>query len=132
MGDVITMSNRELNRVEVLQRLVNKRLKQAEAAHLLSLSTRHVKRLVRAYRMDGHQALVSKRRGKPGNHRLLQKVINQALSLIHSHYQDFGPTLACEKLSESHKLKLSVETVRQLMIGAGLWQTRRGKSPCIH
>jgi transposase len=132
MGDVITMSKRELTRVEVLQRLVNKRLKQSEAAHLLSLSTRQVKRLLSAYRKDGAAALVSKRRGKPGNHRLPQKVINQALSLIRSKYQDFGPTLACEKLSESHKLRLSVETVRQLMIGAGIWQTRRAKLPRIH
>jgi hypothetical protein len=45
MGDLITMSNRELSRVEVCQRLVEKRLKQAEAASLLSISVRHLKRL---------------------------------------------------------------------------------------
>jgi hypothetical protein len=126
------MSKRELTRVEGLQRLFNKRLKQSEAAHLLSLSTRHVKRLLRAYRVDGPQALVSKRRGKPGNHRLPQKLIDLALALIHSKYRDFGPTLACEKLAQVHRLKLSVETVRQLMIGAGLWQARRARAPRIH
>jgi predicted transcriptional regulator len=132
MGDLITISNRELTRAEVCHRLIDKQLKQAEAASLLSLSTRQVKRLLRAYRKGGAQALVSKRRGKPGNHRLPQKLVDQALSLIRSKYQDFGPTLAREKLSDSHRLKLSVETVRQLMIGAGLWKPRRARSPRIH
>ncbi len=132
MGDVITMSHRELSRVEVCQRLVEKRLKQADAARMLAISIRHVKRLLRAYKKSGAPALASKRRGKPSNHRLPQKLIDRALSLIRSKYPDFGPTLACEKLAQAHQLKLSVETVRQLMISTGLWQPRRAKAPRIH
>jgi transposase len=132
MGDVITMSNRELSRIEVCQRLVEKRLKQAEAASLLSISVRHLKRLLRAYKKSGAAALASKRRGQPSNHRLPQKLIDRALSLIRSKYPDFGPTLACEKLAQAHHLKLSVESVRQVMIAAGLWQPRRGKAPRLH
>jgi predicted transcriptional regulator len=132
MGELITMSNQELRRAELMQRLIDKRLKQADAAALLNLTRRQIKRLLRAYRNGGPAALISKRRGKPGNHRLAHNVMDQALHLIHSQYADFGPTLAHEKLTEVHQLKLSVEAVRQLMIAADLWKPRRGKAPRIH
>jgi len=132
MGDVVNMSKRELTRAEVLQRLKDKRLKQAEAASMLDISLRHIKRLLSAYSKLGPEALISKRRGKASNHQLPQKTKLRAIKLIQTYYSDFGPTLACEKLLELHNLKLSVETVRQLMIGAGLWRPRRAKSPRIH
>lgn len=132
MHDLITMSNQELRRADILQRLVDKRLKQSQAASLLSLSIRQIKRLLSAYRKAGPAALISARRGRPGNHRLPHNLTDQALSLIISNYHDFGPTLACEKLLEIHNLKLSVETVRQLMIGAGLWKPRPARAARIH
>jgi hypothetical protein len=54
------------------------------------------------------------------------------LALIGAHYADFGPTLACEKLEELHEIKLSVETVRQAMLRAGLWKARRGAGARTH
>ena len=132
LADIISMSTRELTRAEVLQRLLDKRLKQREAASMLGISIRHLKRLLRAFRFDGAASLVSKKRGRPGNHRLPAKTKLRALNLIHSRYSDFGPTLACEKLLDLHSLKLSVETVRQLMIEAQLWKPRLARAPRIH
>jgi len=126
------MSNRELTRADIMQRLVDKRLKQREAASLLDLSLRQLKRLLRAYRKDGPCSLISKKRGKASNHQLPAKLKDQALFLIQSRYSDFGPTLAHEKLLELHDLHLSVESVRQLMIGAGLWVAKRARRPGIH
>ena len=54
------------------------------------------------------------------------------MELIRCRYPDFGPTLAHEKLTEVHHLALSVETVRQLMIGADLWEPQRAKKAVIH
>jgi hypothetical protein len=56
----------------------------------------------------------------------------QALQLIQSRYHDFGPTLAHEKLTEEHDIKLSVETVRRLMLNHGLWQARRPRQLRVH
>ena len=70
MDELLTMSKKELTRLEVMQRLEDKRLIQKEAAQILGLSTRQVKRLWRAYRKDGAKGLVSKRRGKASNNRL--------------------------------------------------------------
>jgi hypothetical protein len=45
--------------------------------------------------------------------------------LVRTHYPDFGPTFATEKLRERHRLVLSPETLRQGMMLAGVWQPRR-------
>lgn len=54
-----------------------------------------------------------------------------ALSIIREHYSDFGPTLACEKLSEVHGVYLSKETVRKLMIQSSLCIPRKQRAPKI-
>ena len=132
MRELQTMSKQELSRLEVLQRLEEKRMKQHEAAEQLGVSVRQVKRLLRIYRQEGIAGLVSKRRGKPSNNRLAVEVKQQALGLIGERYADFGPKLAHEKLTEVHELELSVESVRQLMMAAELWQPRRAKRPVVH
>ncbi len=126
------MSNQEITRLEVMQRLKDKRLTQKEAAQLLGISIRQVKRLWRAYRKEGAKGLVSRRRGKPSNNRLETGIVQQALDLIQEKYADFGPTLAHEKLVELHGLKLSDESVRRLMIAEGIWKPKRAKKAPVH
>jgi transposase len=126
------MSNREITRLEVMQRLKEKRLRQTEACRILGISIRQVKRLFRAYKTQGTAGLVSRRRGKPSNHQLDPKIVQQVIDLIYEHYRDFGPTLAHEKLTEVHGLKLSDESVRRLMITEGLWKPKRAKKPPVH
>lgn len=126
------MSNREISRLEVMQRLKKKQLTQKEAAQLLGISTRQVKRLWRAYCEKGAKGLVSGRRGKPSNNRLDAEVVQQALDLIQEQYKDFGPTLAHEKLTEVHQLPLSRESVRRIMIEERIWKPKRAKQPPMH
>jgi transposase len=132
MDELLSMSKREISRLEVMQRLKDKRLLQKEAAQLLGVSVRQVKRLWRAYRKKGAKGLVSQRRGKPSNHHLDAGVMQQALDLIKEKYVDFGPTLAHEKLSEVDKLEISRESVRQLMIVEKMWKPRRAKQASTH
>jgi hypothetical protein len=126
------MSNREITRLEVMQRLKEKRLKQKEAAQMLGICIRQVKRLWRAYRQIGAPGLVSARRGKPSNNQMDAGVTQCALDLIKEKYDDFGPTLAHEKLTEVHGLKLSRESVRQIMIAERIWRPKRAKQPQTH
>ena len=132
MDKLLTMSKRELTRLEVMQRLKDKRLIQKEAAEILGLSIRQVKRLFRAYREKGPPGLVSARRGKPSNNRLDAGLAQEALDLIKKKYGDFGPTLAHEKLTEVHGLSLSRESVRQIMIAEDIWKPKRAKQPSSH
>lgn len=132
MDKHLTMSNREITRLEVMQRLKGKRLLQKEAAQLLRISTRQVKRLWRNYCKKGAKGLTNQRRGKPSNHRLDAGIAQQALDLIKERYEDFGPTLAHEKLVEAHGLLLSRESVRRIMVEEGIWKPKRAKRPSVH
>ncbi len=125
------MSQKELTRLEVIQRVKRKTLKQRQAAELLSVSVRQVKRLCKAYQASGAAGLISKRRDQPSNNRLPEKTINKARRLLRLRYPDFGPTLATEKLA-IEGVVLSVETVRQLLIGEGLWKAKAIRRPVIH
>lgn len=132
MDELLTMSRKELTRLEVMQRLEAGRMKQTEAAESLGVSRRHIRRLLRAFRQQGERGLISKRRGKPSNNRLSMETRQQAIELIGKHYPDFGPTLAHEKLTEVHELKLSVESVRQIMITQKWWKPRKVKRDDAH
>ena len=132
MDKTLTMSTKELSRLEVMQRLKGKRLIQKEAAKLLGLSIRQIKRLWQKYQKQDAKGLISKRRGKPSNNRIDAGVSQTVLDLIKKKYADFGPTLAHEKLLEIHKVQLSRESVRKLMIAEGLWKPRRAKKCAVH
>ena len=100
---VITMSSKELDRMQVLRDLSTKQITVSEAAGLMRLTRRQVFRLTKRYRQDGPAALVSRRRGRPSNRSHPAAMRAEALALIKANYADFGPTLAAEKLAECHE-----------------------------
>jgi transposase len=126
------MSQEEVSRAPVLEELVRKHITQGQAAERLGVTVRPVKRLKKAYKRGGAQALLSKKRGQPSNHQLKPEIKSQALALLRQHYADWGPTLAHEKLTETHHLKIGLETVRQLMTRNGLWHPKRAKKLVVH
>jgi transposase len=130
--DMITMSAKEVNRLEVMQRLEEKRMKQKAAAELLEISERQVKRLLRRYREQGASGLVSQRRGKPSSHQLTEGMRREVLDLLKGKYKGFGPTLACEKLVEVDGLKISDESVRKMMMVEGLWKAKPARKLEVH
>ena len=98
------MSDRELQRLEVLRDLDHKRLTTKAAGQLLGLERRQVFRLLKAYRIEGPTGLISKRRGRRSNRRKPEALRRAVLTIIRQWYWDFGPTLAAEKLREDHGL----------------------------
>ena len=132
MDKLLTMSARELSRLEIIQRLAEKRLTQKEAGEILGVSVRQVKRLLKAYRQAGASGLVSKRRGKPSPNQIKAEVKQKVLDLLKGKYHGFGPTLACEKLVEVEELQISKESVRQMMIGEQLWKVRKARKVRVH
>lgn len=126
------MNYREVDRLEVIQAVATKRLKQREAALRLRLTVRQVKRLVRRYRDEGPAGLVSRRRGGRPNNAIAALTRVQIMALVRARYADFGPTLACEKLTAHHGHRISVETLRQWMIADNLWQPRQRRAARTH
>ena len=127
--DILTMSQRELQRVPVLEAVLARQMTQRDAAHGLGLSERQVRRLQRRLQREGPGRLAHRNRGRPSNHRFAETVRHRVVALIRAHYPDFGPTLAGETLAQRHQLRLSDETLRQWMRAEGLWAGRRRPRP---
>lgn len=121
MEEIISMTNKEVDRLKILEKVLDKTLKQKEAADLLKVDVRHIRRLLKRYKAQGPKGLISKKRGKPSNHKKSNDFKRSVLALVKEKYEGFGPTLAKEKLEEWHGLKLSVETLRSWMIETHLW-----------
>ena len=126
------MSQREAQRLAVLQGVKGKTLSQAQAAAQLDLSVRQVKRLCRRLREQGASGLISKRRGVPSNRSIAAEVREHTLGLVGQHYADFGPELAREYLASEHGFEHSTETLRGWMIGAGLWKPKTRRAKRVH
>ena len=129
---VITMSRNELTRLRVLIDVAEGRLSVADATGLIGVGRRQVYRLLDAFRRHGPDGLISRKRGGPSNRALGAVFRETVLAIVRERYTDFGPTLAAEKLSELHGLDLGVETLRQWMIGAGIWVRRKDRLKRIH
>ena len=121
----------EVNRLKIIQDVVDRRLTTQMAAQRLGISDRQCRRLLSRYRESGPLGMANRRRGKPSNNQLPDGLARYALSIIRERYADFGPTLACEKLAELHDVHLSKETVRSLMVKAGFWVPRKQRAPKI-
>lgn len=121
----LRMSQKERDRIRVLEDVIRGRLKQGEAAKVLGISTRQVRRIVKRYKKDGDQGLVHGLRGRQSNRKIGGEVKKTALQQLRKQYRGFGPTLASEKLLERQSICVSRETVRQWMMAEGLWVSRK-------
>jgi len=119
------MSERELQRIEVLAQVDDGRLSVDAGAGILAVSRRQMFRLLRRYRKEGAAGIRHRSRGRPANNRIHRARRDYALTLIRERYADFGPTLAAETLAREHGLAVSRETLRTWMIEDGLWLSRR-------
>jgi transposase len=119
------MSAKERDRLKVMAAMRQGRLKQVEAARLMKLSIRHVRRIQRRYAEEGDAGLVHRSRGQPSNRRMAAATREEVLTRVRADYADFGPTLASEKLAQRDGLPVSRETLRQWMVEDGLWKVRR-------
>ena len=126
------MSQREAKRGQLLALMEAGQISRQEGAKRMGITTRQARRLAQRYRAEGLTGLISRRRGQPSNRRIDEAVKTAALALIGTHYADFGPTLAAEKLALRHEIHLSTESTRQLMIAAGYWRPKRGGKVSVH
>ncbi|AVH14128.1 ISNCY family transposase [Acinetobacter indicus] len=128
---LITMSDKEIQRLAVLQDVRDHRITQVRAAEILNLSTRQITRLLQKLNQDGVSSMAHASRGQPGHRRHDDLLKSKCLSIISEHLLGFGPTLAHEKLSSIFDLNIPVETLRRWMTANDLWipRSKRLKRP---
>ena len=122
---IIMATQEELRRLHVIEKVLEERLKQVEAAEILSLSSRQIRRMVKRVKREGQRGIVHRSRGRPSNRKLPDQLKDKVIKLYRGSYKDFGPTLACEKLLERDGVSISDETLRRWLIEAGDWKRIR-------
>jgi hypothetical protein len=123
--DMIMARQGELKRLHVIQKVLERVVKQVEAAEMLFLSPRQIRRIVKRIKIEGDRGIIHKSRGKPSNRRIPGKIRDRVIRLYRTQYQDFGPTLATEKLLERDEIGISDETLRRWLIETGDWKKTR-------
>lgn len=126
------MSQKELDRAKVLDRLIRGYCTPTLAAQEIGLSRSQLYRLLARYRTHGVTALQSPKRGVASNRAMPTAFKEHVTGIVRSEYPDFGPTFAAEKLAEHHDCLINPETLRLWMIEASLWKTRRQRANRVH
>ena len=125
--DMIMVGQRELRRLHVIQKVLERVIKQVEASEILSLSCRQIRRIVKRIKVEGDKGVIHKSRGRPSNRRIPGRIKDKVISLYQTKYKGFGPTLASEKLLERDGIRINDETLRSWLIETGDWKKTRKK-----
>ncbi len=105
---------------EVILRAMAKRLTWVQAAAVLGISDRQMRRWHRRYERYGYDGLFDRRRGQPSRKRVPLEIAERVLALYQEKYFDFNVRHFHEKLGEEHGIDLSYTWVKEALQGAGL------------
>jgi transposase len=121
MSEVLTMSTKERQRLEVIGQVKHGKTKVTQAAEILGVTERQMYRLLYRYRSDGDKGLIHRLRGQPSNRGFGLGVQKRVLRIYQEAYPDYGPTLFGEMLAQHHRLTIDANTLRRWLKHAGLW-----------
>jgi transposase len=123
------MTQEQWKKLEVLERLNEGAVTQADAARVLGLCERQVRRLAARFEENGKACLVHGNVGRSPGNRLKEASRDKIIALRRDVYEGFNDHHFTEKLAEAHKIKVSRPSVRRLLRAAGIAspQTRRGR-----
>jgi len=127
----IALSQRERDRLRVLQDVQQGHLTQVAAAQRIKITDRQVRRLLLRLREQGDRAVIHGLRGRPSNRKFAARFEQKILARVRQRYADFGPTLAAEHLAKEG-LPVSRETLRKWMSKAAFWRPRSQRVKKIH
>jgi transposase len=129
MREEVTLNKKEQRRLMILNKLEHGDLKNREAAQLLCLSERQVKRLRSGYRVKGAKALEHGNRGREPVHALCDEIRNRIVDLVQRKYTGFNQQHFTEMLIEREGISVSRSTVRRILSNAGIHSPMRRRPP---
>ena len=126
--DIIMLSQRDLRRLRVIQKVCEGTVRQVDAAEALLLSTRQIRRMVKRIGSEGSKGIAHRSRGKPSNRSYSEERRDRVIKRYREKYRGFGPTLAAEKLAELDGITINDETLRKWLIASGDWKKARKRT----
>ena len=110
---------------EVILRAVAKKITWWQAAEIIGISDRQMRRWRQRYEEFGYDGLFDRRRGKPSPKRVPLATVEQVLALYREQYFDFNVRHFHQKLGEEHAIELSYSWVKAALQGSGLVARQR-------
>ena len=125
----VTLNQREQARLQVLNSLLEFQLPGAQAAEIIGISERQLRRFLAAYRRDGAAALVHGNRGRKPRHPVPEEVAAAVVILACEKYAGFNHSHLTEVLADREGIQLSRQTVSRLLNRHGLTSARGHRPP---
>src|SRR5437588_4888472 len=110
---------------DVLLKAMAKRITWWEAAEIIGVTDRTMRRWRERLEEGGYSGLADRRKGKPSEKRVPLATVEQVLRLYQETYYDLNIRHFHEKLREEHGIELSYTWVQKALQGAGLIAKRR-------
>jgi len=126
------MNVKEADRYRILMAVMAKEITLREASAFLKISYRQASRLKAEFSANGVKALISRKRGRTGNRAMRIDQEKDIIDIICKNYREYGPTLLSEKLEEKHKIKVSNEKIRQLLLKHDIPYKKRNRKNRAH
>jgi len=129
MKEIVTLNKKEQRRLVVLNQVETGKMIGREAAGLLDLSLRHVRRILAAYKKEGAAALAHGNRGRKPYHALDGSLRKQVLELAQTIYTGCNNQHFTELLAEREGITLSRSSLRRILLEAGIKSPRKRRPP---
>ena len=105
---------------DVLLKAMAKKIHWWEAAEIIGVTDRTMRRWRERLERDGYSGLVDRRKARPSDKRVPVAVVEEMLRLYREVYFDLNMRHFHEKLREKHAIELSYTFVQKALQGAGL------------
>ncbi len=125
--ELITLSTREIERLRIIHKVMDRNMTQIEASEILGITDRQIRNIITKIKEKGDQGIAHRNRGRAAPNKMREELEDRIGEIIKKKYADFKPTLASEKLLELHAIRVGREKLRQIMISKGIWRVRRYK-----
>jgi transposase len=129
MKEIVALTKKEQGRLKVLNQVERREMIGREAAEVLGISMRHVRRLLAAYRKEGATALAHGNRGRKPCHALGAGLKRNVLELARSTYAGFNTQHFTEIMAEREGIALSRASVRRILLEGGIKSPRKRRPP---
>ena len=125
----VTLNQKEQARLQILNSLLSEHMTVDQAATLMGVSTRHTRRILAAYREGGAAALAHGHRGRRAPNTTPDSIKTEVLRLARTKYSGVNHTHLSELLRERDGMDIARNTLRRILVGAGLASPRRRRPP---
>jgi transposase len=123
--DILMLNKRDLKKLHVMEKVEEGSLKQSEAAELLRISERQVRRIVKRLNEEGAAGIAHRLRGRESVRSYPAELKARVKEIYQAKYKGFGPMLAAEKFKEIEGIEISDETLRKWLLEMGEWEKTR-------